>query len=251
MTPAPPAQARPLGLLMLDTTFDRPPGDIGHSRSFRFPVRRAVVRGARVARIVREHPDPALLDPFIAAGRELVAQGVIGIGTSCGFLGPYQRELAGALGVPVAVSSLLQVPWVQACLPAGHRVGVITADERALGEAHLRAAGAPADTPRVGLPGAGAFAQAILHERTALDPMAVQAEVVAAGLELRRRSPEVGAIVLECTNLPVYRRALSEATGLPVFDVLTLLDWLWQGLAPAPSHFTEAAQDPADDETTS
>ena len=35
--------------------------------------------------------------------------------------------------------------------------------------------------------------------------------------------PEVGAIVLECTNMPPFRADVQAATGLPVFDVTSLI----------------------------
>jgi hypothetical protein len=149
------------------------------------------------------------------------------------FLAPFQRELAAALPVPVAVSSLLQVPWVERLLAPGRRCGVITIDATALGPAHLLAAGALADTPVAGMPADGELARTIFDDRADLDWCAAGDELVRTGRSLVRRHPEVGAIVLECTNLPPYRRRLARALGLPVYDVGTLLDWFWSGLAAA------------------
>src|SRR5438309_2322685 len=51
--------------------------------------------------------------------------------------------------------------------------------------------------------------------------------------------PEIGALVLECTNMPPYRADLQAATGLPVFDITTLVrmvhDAVSQGLPPRPA----------------
>ena len=51
--------------------------------------------------------------------------------------------------------------------------------------------------------------------------------------------PEIGAIVLECTNMPPYRADIQAATGLPVFDITTLVrmvhDSVCHGLAPRPA----------------
>ena len=135
--------------------------------------------------------------------------------------------------MPVATSPLLQVPWLAPLLPPSRRVGVVTIDADALGADVLTAAGAPADTPVVGLPRDGELATTVFEDRETLDAARAQAEVVEAGYALQRRFPQVGAIVLECTNLPPYRRALAEATGLPVFDSTTLLEWLWRGAAAA------------------
>lgn len=95
-----------LGVLMLDTRFPRVVGDIGNPLTFDFPVLYRTLRGASPQRVVRER-DPALLAPFIDAGRALVEQGATAITTSCGFLVLFQRELKAALPVPVWTSSLL------------------------------------------------------------------------------------------------------------------------------------------------
>src|SRR5215216_3062485 len=99
-----------LGILMLDTRFPRPPGDVGHAATWPFPVCYRIVQGAQPHRIMGETPDPALLAPFVEAARELEAAGVRAITTSCGFLAAFQRELAAAVSVPVLTSALLQVP---------------------------------------------------------------------------------------------------------------------------------------------
>ncbi len=232
--PAPTRTAGFVGLLRLDTAFPRPVGDVGNPNTFDFPVRVAVVRGASATRVVRGRGPPPL-GAFVDAGRRLAGEGAVALATSCGFLAAHQRALADALPVPFAASALLQVAWLAPLLPAGRRVGVITIDADALGPAHLAGAGAPPDTPVEGLPRDGALARTVFGDLPTLDRAAVEAEVVDAGLRLRRRVPALGAIVLECTNLPPYRDALARATGVPVHDCNTLLRWLWAGAA-RPTH---------------
>ncbi|MFZ4759583.1 MAG: aspartate/glutamate racemase family protein [Burkholderiaceae bacterium] len=219
-----------VGLLRLDTRFPRPIGDVGNPNSYRFPVRERVVAGATARRVVQGDAT-ALLGPFVEAGLELVEAGAVAITTSCGFLAPFQHELAAALPVPVAASSLVQVAWLTTLLPPGRRVGVLTIDAHALGPAHLAAAGAPADTPVVGLPPDGALATTVFTDRPTLDRTRACAEVVEAGRRLHAAVPALGAIVLECTNLPPYRDALARAVGVPIHDIGTLLAWLWAGAA--------------------
>jgi Asp/Glu/hydantoin racemase len=221
-----------IGILMLDSRFERPPGDPGNAASWPFPVLHAVVRGASPDKVVRDGA-PGLLPAFIAAGRELVARGAAGIATSCGFLSIFQRELAQALEVPVATSALMQVPWVQAMLGPGRRVGVITACAATLTREHLAAAGAPADTPVAGLEhGAELYRVLVAGEKDDIDRQAAQQDLLAAGHRLLADHPEVAAIVLECTNLPPYASALQAATGLPVYDVHSMICWLHAGLRP-------------------
>jgi hypothetical protein len=225
---APTRRAPFLGLLRLDTRFPRPVGDIGNPNTHPFPVRQFVVAGATAERAVRGEA-ATLLAPFVAAGHRLVEDGAVAIATSCGFLAPFQRELAAALPVPVAASALLQVPWLAPMLGTGRRVGVLTIDAAALGASHLAAAGASPDTPVEGIDPTGELCGAIFGDRPSFDRDRARREVVEAGQRLVARHPEVAAIVLECTNLPPYRLALARATGRPIFDSNTLLAWLWQG----------------------
>ena len=66
-----------------------------------------------------------------------------------------------------------------------------------------------------------------------MDGQAHRQEVVAAARRLLQRHPEVGAIVCECANFPRHSRAIREATGLPVFDAVTLVNWLHASVNPA------------------
>lgn len=218
-----------LGVLMLKTAFPRPPGDVGNPATWevlglRRPLYK-VVEPAAVAAVVRDGPlSESLVNAFIAAGRELVAGGATFLTTSCGFLVTAQRALEEALPVPVVTSSLLQVPAIQAGLPPGKRVGVITFDARRLSPAHLAAAGAAAETPVVGLEGGCELHPVIAGDLPDLDTAAAEADVLAAGRTLRAAHPELGAVVLECTNLPPYRAALARDLGLPVHDLVTLIE---------------------------
>lgn len=204
-----------LGVLMLDTHFPRPRGDIGHAATFEHPVRHAVVRGASPQRVVRER-DPALLAPFISAGRQLVDEGARAITTSCGFLVLMQRELQAALPVPVWTSSLLLLPGLR-------HAGVITVDGASLGVDHLRAAGADEATPVEGLLPGCAFQRTLLDDLPQLDTADAEAQVVDAARRLLRRRPDIEHIVLECTNMPPYADAVRHATGLAVHDITTLI----------------------------
>lgn len=218
-----------LGVLTLETRFPRPLGDVGNPASFEFPVRYKVVPGASPQRVVRERAQ-GLLQPFIDAGLELIEQGCIGITTTCGFLVLFQSELAAALPVPVMTSSLLQIAEAERRLPHRQRAGVVTISAESLDAAHLAAAGARADTPVEGVDADGELARRILNDEQMLDVVQAGHDVVAAAQRLMARCPEVGALVLECTNMPPYADAVRRVTGLPVYDALTAINVFWQTL---------------------
>jgi Maleate cis-trans isomerase len=220
-----------IGVLMLDTPFRRLPGDIGNARTWNFPVQFRVVKGADPARVVHGEAK-GLLQPFVDAALDMVAAGVRGITTSCGFLALLQREMAQALPVPVATSSLLQAPVIEAMLPAGRRVGILTFAAEALTERHLAAVGVRTDTPIEGLPPDSLFRSVYGAMGGESDIDRLEAEVVAAARRLVDGHPDVGAILCECTNLPPHAAAIAAATGLPVFDIIGFIDWFARSLAP-------------------
>jgi Asp/Glu/hydantoin racemase len=220
-----------LGVVMLDTRFPRLPGDIGNAATFAGPVLYRVVAGASPQRVVVER-DRALLAPFIAAARDLAAAGADAIATSCGFLALFQGEMEREVDVPVWTSSLLLVGALDACLGSGQRVGIVTADAASLSADHLGAVGAATDTPIEGLASDCAFRRTLLENHAELDADEASRATVAAALRLTERHPEVGAIVLECTNMPPYAAAVRAATGRPVHDITTLIA---ARLAPAVS----------------
>jgi hypothetical protein len=216
----------PLGILMLDTRFPRIVGDIGNAQSFDFPVIFRRMEGIGSADAVTTHPDrPRVLAALEANARALVADGAVGLSTSCGFLALYQDDLSARSPVPVATSALLHIKRL-----AGKRVGVLTASARNLTPAHFAAGGAPTDTPFVGLPEGSSFAKTFIGNATTLDRDQVEREVVAAARDLVARHPGIDTIVFECTNLPPYKKAVQDATGLPVFDVLDLLEGFYAAL---------------------
>jgi len=222
----------PLGILMLEARFPRIHGDMGNGTTWPFPVLYRVVSGASPEKVVLKGA-AGLLPDFIEAARDLVRLGAEAITTNCGFLSLFQRELAAAVGVPVATSSLMQVPWVQATLPPGKRVGIVTVSSTTLTLAHLEAANVPLDTPVTGTENGREFFRVLIKaEKDDMDVDLARQDVVQAALDLVAAHPEVGAIVLECTNMPPYAADVQAATGLPVYDIYSLITWFHAGLRP-------------------
>ncbi len=230
-----------IGILMLQTRFPRIPGDIGNAESWPFPVQYRVVPGATPDRVVGGDPR-RLLGEFVREGQALVAMGCDIITTNCGFLVLLQEELRAALGVPVATSSLMQVPMVEALLPPGQRAGVLTISRKSLTPAHFRAAGMAPDTPVEGTDAGCEFSRVILNDETRMDVELARQDHLEAADRLLSRHPEVGAIVLECTNMVPFAADIRRHTGLPVWSVFSLVGWLQAGTRP--SRFAIRLDDP-------
>jgi Asp/Glu/hydantoin racemase len=220
-----------VGILMLETRFPRVPGDIGNAGTWPFPVLYRVVRGASPDKVVR-HRAEGLLENFIEAGRELVSQGADGLTTNCGFLSLFQDQLAAAVQVPVATSSLMQAPLIQRLLPADRRVGILTISAESLGPDHLAAAGVDPQTPVVGTDSGREFTRAILDDEAGLDVELARLDHLDAGRRLLAEHPEVGAILMECTNMVPYAPVLRQELGVPIYSIYSFVQWFQAGLMP-------------------
>ena len=220
-----------VGILMLDTKWPRPPGDTGNALTWPFPVLYKVVPGA-TARVVVHQQGKGLGPAFLEAAAELVTEGADGITTTGGFLAIFQKQLAAHVNVPVASSSLMQIPLVQSLLPPGKRVGVLSVQGDRITPEHWDAVGAPHDTPVMGTEGGTEFTRVMLNDEIELDYAAAERDIVGAGEALLRKHPGVGAIVCENHNMAPYANALNAKLGIPIFTVYTFVTWFQAGLAP-------------------
>jgi hypothetical protein len=222
-----------VGVVLLDADLPRPVGDVGNATTFPFPLHYEVTAGAPVDHVV-ERAAAGLLDDFVQSGRRLLRRGAMAIATSCGFLSIFQAELVESLQVPCATSSLLQIPILLRMLPSQQSIGLVTANASTLGEQHFLGAGVTAsDMARIvpiGLERTKHFYSVIIGNDGPLDVAAAEAEVVSACLEALDGDRAIGAFVLECTNLPPYARAIREATERPVWDAVSLINWLQYGV---------------------
>jgi Asp/Glu/hydantoin racemase len=220
-----------IGVICLDTAYPKIIGHIRNPATFQFPVRYRVVSGA-TARLVTGSEPPAAT-PFIQAARELEAQGVAAVTTGCGFLAAHQRELADAVGVPCYASSLIQLPLVHRMLRSDQRVGVLVARERTLTPRHLQGVGAEhVPVCVVGMDDQPEFREVIIEaRRDDLDADRLGREVLERVERLVRENPDLGALVIECTDLAPYAGAVQRRFGLPVFDIVTLTEMVHRGLA--------------------
>ncbi len=224
-----------IGVLGADSRFPKPPGHIKHASSFDFPILYRTIPGATVERILHR-PDDSLCEQVCQVARELESEGVRAITGSCGFLALFQQALNAAVDVPVYSSSLIQIPMVHHMLPNNKRIGVLTADSSCLTDQHLRAVGADGIPVAIeGMEESQEFRDVILDaRRDDMDFDQVRAEVVAAAEQLQSANPDLGAIVLECTDMPPYAHAVQRATGLPVFDLTTLTNMVYQAVVRRP-----------------
>ena len=220
-----------VGILMLEARFPRIPGDVGNATTWPFPVLYKVVRGASPDRVVRRRAE-GLLEAFVAGGRELVAEGADGLVTICGFLSLFQADLAAACGVPVATSALKAGPGDRTAA-AARQTG--RHPDRLRGQPGAGAPGCGWRRPRHAgrrHRGRAFFSRVLLGDELELDVAAAERDILDAGDALVARHPEVGAVLLECTNMCPYACALRDRLGLPAFDMVGFVTWFHGALVP-------------------
>jgi hypothetical protein len=225
------ANGATIGILQSNSQIAMPPGDVGNARTFTFPVVYRVVEELTGDRLIVQ-ADPALAGPLIREARALEALGVSAITGDCGHMIQFQRDVAGAVNVPVLLSSWMQVPFISSTLPPHQEIGVLMANSRFLRKAYLKNAGIDESVRMVvaGMESYPAFCSAVIEESGDLDGARVEQEVVSAAIKLKQQHPDIGAIFLECSDMPPYAAAIQRALHLPVYDFVTMINFVHAAL---------------------
>ena len=216
-----------IGIVLIDCETPFIPGDVGNASTYGFPVLYRTAPGVSLDRLI-EQGDPTMVGAVIETARELEKAGVRAITSDCGYMIRFHRQVAEAVNIPVIFSSLLQIPLIAATLGPDQAVGIICANRKRLTPDLLAVAGVQKGMKVVirGMENSTAFRGPILDETGTLDDTAIEKEVVARAVEMVTAHPETGAILLECSNLPPYAHAVQRATGRPVFDFITLINYM-------------------------
>jgi hypothetical protein len=233
-----------LGIIMLDTQFPRPLGDVGHPQTFGVSTHKDTFKGVWPAKVVTSAASlrqARMVAGFQGIVRSMQLRGVQAVTTSCGFLVFLQKELQAVAKIPVVTSSLLQLP---ALLAKEQQVGVLTISGSSLSAEHLRAAGVAKERLKdviiQGVTADTEFVSKILGNQPTLDVAQAEKDVVAAALALKERAPQLTTLVLECTNMPPYKAAIEAATGWKVRSLIDdrrlrkVIDATLAKAAPAP-----------------
>ncbi len=215
----------PLGILCLDVAYPLIPGNVVNASTYDFPVRIKLVKGATTARIFAN--DRTLLDDFILAAKELEAEGCRAISGACGYFANFQKELAECVDVPVFTSALIQAPWIRIGLKSHQKIGVICAKGDSVTQKMLEAVGINDSSYLVfkGLEKTAQFGALVDCTKTEFQNSVVRQEVVQAAIELSKEN-NLGAILLECSDLPPYAADIQRAVNLPVFDYISMHKWI-------------------------
>ncbi len=217
-----------VGILMNDSIIPRIPGDPGHAETFSFPVLHQVLKGFPFDDLI--NIDKSRLNTLMDHVKSVEKRGVSLIAADCGLFGPFQEDIRESIQVPFIGSSLDMVPLLQKHLPSKHKIGILTGNSQILSDDHLLASGVDPDSVMVtGMDKCPEFNRVVLDKSMSLDVELLKAEVEDCVSIFSNNS--IGAVVLECTNLISFRSIIQHRLKVPVFDLVSYIEFFISGFA--------------------
>ncbi len=215
-----------VGILHLDDVwYPMVPGNVVNAWTYDFPVRLKAVKGLDTPTL--HSGSPEIFDLILTAAKELEKEGCRAISAACGFFGHFHRKIAEEMCIPVGLSSLVQVPWIQATMNSDLKIGILTANAAAISDSLMEQCGIrDSSNLRIADLRYGENFSAIMEDRGSFDNAGTRREVLNAAMNLIEDNPDIGAILLECSDMPPYASAIQSVTRRPVYDFITLIRWL-------------------------
>lgn len=225
----------PIGILQLWAHLPFFPGNVSNAYTYDFPVKFLEVQGSTIENILAG--DMSLLNEIVAAAKQLEIEGCRAICANCGFFGHYQKLVADQLEVPVYLSSIIQVPWAINGMKSYQKLGIITANKNTLTSSLFESCGIGEKIQnRCVVYGAQDEAEFmnILLGKGGLNYDKTGKELLSIAQRLIAENQDVGALLLECTDMPPYSHLLQAELGLPVYDAITLIKYVKSTVAHTP-----------------
>jgi len=221
----------PIGIVAIKLDYPKLPGNVVNASTFDFPILYEEV-AFEIEQLFAG--DPSLEHAVVEAAQSLVRRGVRAVVGACGFFAHFQEAVADAVDVPVFMSSLVQAPMILAGLRRDQKVLVIAADGPSVNAELLSHVGATPERLIVANVGDREAFTPIRWGKTTLDNGALIDDLCELVANQACEHPDIGAVLLECSDLPPYSADIQQACGLPVFDFITLINWAHHAVAQRP-----------------
>ena len=216
----------PVGILQLWAHLPFFPGNVSNAYTYDFPVKFIEVKGSGIDNILAG--DMSLVENIVEAAKQLEMDGCRVIRANCGFFGHYQRLVADRLDVPCYLSSMVQVPWALVSMKSNQKLGILTANKNTLTKSLVEACGISEEMQErcvvYGMQEEEEFPN-ILTGEGGLDYDKVGDEVAGMARRMVEENPDIGAILLECTDMPPYAHRIQAELNMPVYDAMTLIKY--------------------------
>ena len=225
-----------LGIIILDDVYPGFPGDVRNASAYPFPIQYEIAEGVDIQALVWKEDKSPCLKPIKRAAKKLEKMGCRAIAAECGYFAYFQKAIAGYVNVPVFMSSLLQVPLAQQLIGPDKVVGLLVAQKRFMTQAHLEAVGIQPGSNYV-MAGAEDDGRCpefehLWSEFNRTDPPGAiydkaEKEFVQVAVDFCQAHSNMGAMVLECTGMQPFARAVQREINIPIFSWGTLLDYAY------------------------
>ena len=217
----------PIGILQLWAHLPFFPGNVSNAYTYDFPVKFIEVKGSGIDNVLAG--DMSILENIVDAAGQLEKDGCRAICANCGFFGHYQRLVADRLDIPCYLSAMVQVPWILVGLKSNQKVGIMTANKNTLTPSLFEACGIGAEMQKrcvvYGAQDEKEFPN-ILTGKGGLDYATLGDELSKIADKMVKENPDIGAILLECTDMPPYAHRIQAEQNLPVYDAITLIKYV-------------------------
>ena len=229
-----------IGIMILDDVYPGCPGDVRNASGFPYPIQYEIVEGIDIKQLVWNKDKSACLKPILKAAKKLEKMGCRAIAAECGYFAYFQPEVADAVDIPVFMSSLLQVPLIQQIIGPKKDVGIVCYQKQFLTDTHLEKVGISPDSNYIIAGASDDYGCTELDklwnwEVRSEKPEAVykiqKQQMVDACVDFCKKHSSIDAIMLECTGMQPFARAIQQQVDMPVFSWGTILDYAYSVVA--------------------
>ena len=229
-----------IGLVQMHVNLAMIPGNMSNATTFDFPILYRRMNADNVADVMANPPTQNFTDAIVEAAQWLELQGVRAIMGNCGFFGSYQNAVKARINVPFYSSSLMMLPMMVHSMPGNKKVGVITANGPVLKKVQaIENCGLSLEDKEnrivvMGCENGAEFSSAIMANTGVYNPLKVGQEIVTVAKQMLQENKDIGAILLECTELSPHAAEVQDAVRMPVWDYTTLTKWIYSGCIRRP-----------------
>ena len=216
-----------IGIIAVHLVYPKLPGNVANATTYPFPV---LYKDVFFEIEELFNGSDAIKNQIIDAAKYLEEQGVRAIIGACGYFAHFQEDVREAVDVPVFLSSLCQLPLIKTGISYKKKILVFAASGDNLDEVILNKVGT--DKSRILVQDVGhmdSFA-GIRYGSNSFDNKKLTEDLTNLAKKIVEENPDIGAILLECSDLPPYAKAIQAVTGLPVFDFNTMIDLVYHSV---------------------
>lgn len=172
------------------------------------------------------------LEEWVKSSKELENEGVKAIVTGCGITGTMQKDLTEAVNIPVFSSTIQFIPPIYCSLNEKRKkIGILTVSSKILtrwDNMLFKACGVDPSIPVI-IEGMSESEYCDIWWSQLdknYDPDKVSYAFSKVTEKMLKQNPDIGAIICECTEMPLYTKIIREKIKIPIFDANDMIKFV-------------------------